>query len=147
MHALVAEAAAVDPGAVAAVCRDERLTYGELDRRANQVANALIAVGIRPQSRIAVLAKNSPAFFELWFGAAKANAVLVPVNFRLAPPEIAFVVNDAQAEVLFVGADFFAAIEKIAHELQHVRAIVALDCDHPGWADYAAARPDRKNRP
>ena len=94
------------PEAIAIHFEGRKITYRDLDRRANQVANALIAAGIRPQARIAVLAKNGPAFFELWFGAAKANAVLVPVNFRLAPPEITFVLNDAQAELLFVGDAF-----------------------------------------
>ena len=76
----------------------QRLTYGELDRRTNQVANGLIAEGVGRQRRIAILSKNGPAFFELWFGAAKVDVVLVPVNFRLAPPEVAFVVEDAGAE-------------------------------------------------
>ncbi len=126
------------PEAIAIHFEGRKITYRDLNRRANQVANALIAAGIRPQARIAVLAKNGPAFFELWFGAAKANAVLVPINFRLAPPEIAFVVNDAQAELLFVGADFYGAVEKIAHDLKHARAIIALDGKHPQWADYTA---------
>jgi long-chain acyl-CoA synthetase len=129
---------AARPDRIAIHFEGQRITYRDLDRRANQVANTLVAAGIRPQARIAVLAKNSPAFFELWFGAAKANAVLVPVNFRLAPPEIAFVVNDARAELLFVGADFYAAVEKIERELAHVRGIVALDGNHPPWPDYAA---------
>jgi long-chain acyl-CoA synthetase len=145
---------ATRPERVAIHFEGRKITYGDLDRRANQVANALIAAGIMPQARVAVLMKNGPAFFELWFGAAKANAVLVPVNFRLAPPEIAFVVNDAQAELLFVGKDFYGAVEKIAHELNSVRAIIALDGSHPDWPDYAAwaaqasaADPDLPIRP
>src|SRR5262249_38086620 len=70
-----------------------RLTYGELDRRTNQVASGLIAEGVGRQRRIAILSKNGPAFFELWFGAAKVDVVLVPVNFRLAAPEVAYVVE------------------------------------------------------
>jgi long-chain acyl-CoA synthetase len=114
-----------------------RLTYGELDRRANQIANGLIGEGVAPQARIAVLSKNAPAFFELWFGAAKADIVLVPVNFRLAPPEVAYVVADAGAELLFVGADFYPLVEKVAQELKSVRRIVALDGGHPSWRDYS----------
>ena len=116
---------AARPDRVAIRFEGQTMTYADLDRRTNRIANALIAAGIRPQARVAVLTKNTAAFFELWFGAAKANAVLVPVNFRLAPPEIAFVANDAQAELLFVGADFYAAVEKVEHELKEVRAIVA----------------------
>src|ERR1700689_3365862 len=70
------------------------ISFGELDRRTNQVANGLIGEGVPPQARVAILSKNSPAFFELWFGAAKADAVLVPVNFRLAAPEVGYVVED-----------------------------------------------------
>ena len=68
--------------------------------------NGLLAAGVKPGARIAVLDKNHPSFFELLFGATKARAVLVPVNFRLAPPEIAFVLNDAKAEMLFVRPRF-----------------------------------------
>jgi long-chain acyl-CoA synthetase len=134
---IVRRNAAARREAVAIHYEDQTITYGDLDRRSNQVANALTAAGIRSQARVAVLAKNGPAFFELWFGAAKAGAVLVPVNFRLAPPEIAYVINDAGAELLFVGADFYRAIGSIAGQLESVRAIVALDGDHPEWPDYA----------
>src|SRR5216684_4606775 len=130
--------ARVRPDQVALHFEGQKITYDALDRRANQAAQGLIAAGVTPQARVAILSKNCPAFFELWFGAAKANAVLVPVNFRLAPPEIAFVVNDAQAELLFVGADFCGAVEKVAHELKDVRTIVALDGKHHAWRDYAS---------
>jgi acyl-CoA synthetase (AMP-forming)/AMP-acid ligase II len=134
------------PDRVALHFEGRRLTYAELDRRSNRVANGLIAAGVGRQGRLALLAKNSPAFFELWFGAGKADAVLVPVNFRLAPPEVAYVVDDAQAEILFVGAEFYAAVEKVAHELRTVRQIIAIDGGHPAWpsyADWSARASDR----
>jgi long-chain acyl-CoA synthetase len=121
-----------------------RITFAELDRRTNQVANALITEGVGPQARIAILSKNCPAFFELWFGAAKADVVLVPVNFRLAPVEVAYVVEDAGAEILFVGADFYPVVEKAVQELKSVRRIIALDGAHASWtaySDWLAAQP------
>ena len=126
------------PHRVAIHYEGRHLSYGELDRRTNQVANGLIAEGLRPQARVAILSKNSPAFFELWFGAAKADLVLVPVNFRLAPPEVAYVIEDAGAEVLFVSADFYPVVEKVAGELKSVRRIIALDGGHTSWADYTS---------
>jgi long-chain acyl-CoA synthetase len=122
----------------------ERISYGVLDRRASQVAQGLMRAGIEPEARVAVLAKNAPEFFELWFGAAKAGVVLVPVNFRLAPPEIAYVVNDARADLLFVGPDYYDVVDKVAAELTSVREIVALAGQHRGWTDYAHWR-DREN--
>jgi long-chain acyl-CoA synthetase len=112
------------------------ISYAELNQRADRVAQGLIAAGVPAQGRVAILAKNDPAFFELWFGAAKANAVLVPVNFRLAAPEVAYVVNDARAELLFVGVDFYPVVEKIRAELGNVREVIALDGGHPAWPDY-----------
>src|SRR5262249_22445229 len=88
------------PEAIAISYGAQHTTYRELDRYANQVANGLIAAGIKPGGRIAILDKNSDRFFQLLLGAAKAGAVLVPVNARLAPPEIAFAVNDSEAELL-----------------------------------------------
>src|SRR5205085_12686725 len=133
---MVRQQGAARPDRIAIRFEGRSISYGDLDRRANQVANALIAAGIRRQSRIALLASYSLAFFELWFGAAKIDAVLVPVNFRLAPPEIAFVVNDAKAELLFVSPDFYPAVEKIALELKTVRATIALAAGHSAWPDY-----------
>jgi acyl-CoA synthetase (AMP-forming)/AMP-acid ligase II len=124
----------------------KRISFGELDRRANRVANGLIAAGLKPQARIAILSKNAPAFFELWFGAAKADMVLTPVNFRLAPPEVAFVIGDAGAEILFVGADFYVAVDKVEHEMKSARQIIALDGPHGGWTSYEswiARQPDQ----
>ena len=66
-------------------------------RHTNQVANALIALGVKPRERIAYLGKNSDIYFELLMGAMKASVVMAPVNWRLAGPEIAFIVEDCQA--------------------------------------------------
>jgi long-chain acyl-CoA synthetase len=132
--------AARQPDAIAMVYQGRATSYAELDRRANRVANALIGAGVKPQARIAYLGKNSDAFFELMFGAAKANVVLVSVNWRLAPPEIAYVINDATTEVLFVGPDYFEIIDKIRGELKTVKHIVALGATHGDWPSYEAWR-------
>src|SRR5262249_6294699 len=83
--------ARIRPTRIAIHFEGQRTTYGELDRRANRVANGLLAEGVSAEARIAYLSKNSPPYFDLWFGATKADVVLVPVNFRLAPPEVAYV--------------------------------------------------------
>ena len=135
--------AATQPERIALTFADRDTSYGALDRRASQVANGLIAAGLRPQSRVALLDKNHDSFFEIWFGAAKANAVLVPVNWRLAPPEVAFVVNDAEAEILFVGAEFLDTVAAIRDQLTSVQKIVVTDRDYTAWRHrQSAADPD-----
>jgi acyl-CoA synthetase (AMP-forming)/AMP-acid ligase II len=59
--------------------------------------------------------------------------VLAPANWRLAPPEIAFVVNDAEAEILFVGAEFLDTVAAIRDQLTSVRKIVVTDRDYTAW--------------
>lgn len=120
------------------------ITFGELDTRSSQLANALAAAGVGPEDRVAFLDKNGPEFFEVTFALAKLNAVNVAVNWRLAPTEMAQIINDARAKVLIVGAEFIAHVEKIEDDLDTVTKIVAIG-DHARWDDYErviTAQPD-----
>jgi long-chain acyl-CoA synthetase len=137
---IVRRHAADRPDAPALVHAGRRTSYAELDRAASRVANGLIAEGLEPQARVAHLDKSSDIFFELLFGVAKANAVMVSVNWRLAAPEVLHIVNDARAEILFVGEEFFPVIEKIRSELVTVRKIVAFGARHPAWESFDAWR-------
>ena len=92
-------------------------SFAEFDILTNRVANALKALGVKPRERIAYLGKNSDIYFELLMGAMKANVVMAPVNWRLAGPEIAFIVEDCKAPVLFVGPEFTGLIDKIRPQL------------------------------
>ena len=66
---------------------------------------------MKPGARIAAMDQNSDRYFEILFGAAKIGAVLVSVNWRLAPPEIAYILNDARAEIIFIGEQFAGLLE------------------------------------
>src|SRR6188474_310616 len=94
------------PASVAMRCEGRDTTLAALDRRSSQVAHGLMQALRQSQDRAAVLDTNSETFFELLFGAAKANRVLVPINNRLVATEIVEVVKDAGAQLLFVGAEF-----------------------------------------
>src|SRR4051812_46565008 len=136
------------PDSPAIVHEGRTTTYRALDGAASQAANALIADGVRPQARVAHLDKSNDLFFELLFGVAKANAVMVSVNWRLAPPEVLHIVNDAEAEILVVGEEYFPVIEKIRGELKTVRKVIAFG-RHAGWESFEAwrdARPDTDPR-
>jgi len=124
----------------AIVYEGETITYRTLDERVNRAANGLIAEGLTKGTRFGLLAKNGPAFFEIMLGGAKSGTVLVPVNFRLAGPEIAYILNDAGAEVLFVGRDFYDVVDTIRPELKTVRTIIAIDGERRDWEAYDAWR-------
>jgi long-chain acyl-CoA synthetase len=114
------------PDATALTFQDRDFTYGELDERSSRVAQGLRDAGVGERDRVAFLDKNCPEYFDTLFGGAKLNAVAVAVNWRLAPPEILYMVNDAQAKVLFVGEEFVAAVDEISDRLETVRKIVVL---------------------
>jgi long-chain acyl-CoA synthetase len=125
------------PEAPAIEFEGETITYGELDARSSRLADALARGGVRAGDRVAFLDKNGLEYFEVTFALAKLNAVNVAVNWRLAPAEIAQVINDARATVLIVGREFVPAIEKIEAELESVSTIVAIG-GHARWDDYEA---------
>ena len=115
-------------------------TFKQVDDHASQVANALKASGIKPGERIAYLGKNSDYYFELWLGAMKANVVIAPVNWRLAAPEVAYIVDDCRAPVLFVGPEFITLAQQIQPQLPHVRTIITTEGGASEWQDYAKWR-------
>ena len=119
---------------------DRETTYKELNNYSNEVANGLIELGCKPDTRIAYYGKNSDFFFEVLIGTLKSNTVTVGVNWRLAPPEVSYVLNDSESEVLFVGADFYPVIDKILQDLPKIKKVVAIDGDHESYQDYISWR-------
>ncbi|HVV65211.1 MAG TPA: long-chain-fatty-acid--CoA ligase [Rhizomicrobium sp.] len=132
------------PDSIALDFRDRLTTYAELDLRANQVAQGLLALGAAPGARIGYLGKNCDRYFEGLLGAFKARAVIVGVNWRLAPPEIAYVLNDAGCEALFVGRDFAEEAAKVLAECPRLKKVIAVDGGHDVWPSYESWR-DRQS--
>lgn len=121
---------------IAHVFEERETSYQTFDSLASQVANGLIAAKCSPNSRIGFMGKNSDYFFEVLMGAAKANVVTTPVNWRLAPPEIEYILNNAEVEVLFVGAEFYETVQQIATNITSLTKIIAIDGGHKTWPNY-----------
>jgi acyl-CoA synthetase (AMP-forming)/AMP-acid ligase II len=119
------------------------ITFAELDARSNQVAHALRAAGIRRGDRVAVFDKNVPEFFELLLGTVKLGAVLAAVNWRLAPPEVAQIVNDATARVLLAGAEVLPCVDEIEPRLETVELVLTTESGtaRPGFTEWRDAHP------
>ena len=113
------------------------ITWGEMRARASRVAQALRAAGVGAQDRVAFVDRNAPEYFEVLFGGAMLNAVNVAVNWRLASREMAYIINDAEAKVLFAGPDFLAHLGEIEASLTRVRTIVIFG-EHPRYPAYEA---------
>jgi acyl-CoA synthetase (AMP-forming)/AMP-acid ligase II len=85
----------------ATVDGDIRLSFPELDDRVNQAANALASDGVGPGDRVLWVGQNSFRVLELWLATAKLGAMFCPANWRQSPEEIAFVIDDFDAKVVF----------------------------------------------
>ncbi|MCH1493020.1 MAG: long-chain-fatty-acid--CoA ligase [Luminiphilus sp.] len=90
-------------GALAA--HDHHWDYATLVSRSHAVAHLLLEAGVKPEERVGVLGLNSAAHFAVLLGASRVGAVTVSVNFRLAPAELAFILDDAEIDLLFVTDD------------------------------------------
>jgi len=90
------------PDAPAVVGQGRPCTYGDLDRRSDAFASGLLSAGLQPGERVAYLARNATEYWDLFFAAAKAGVVVVPLNFRLSADEITWILDDADPAVLLV---------------------------------------------
>src|SRR4029079_170440 len=137
---MVRERAASRGNATAYAFEGRVTSFAAFDIKTNQVANALLAMGVKKGERIAYLGKNSDLYFELLMGAMKAGVVMAPLNWRLAGPEVAFIVGDCRAPVLFVGPEFLTLVSQIKDQLPGVRTIITTEDGAPEWRDFTAWR-------
>jgi len=96
----LAARAALTPDRLALMVGDQRITFGELDRRATSAARRLAGLGVREGDRVAVFFRGALPMAELVHGVARVGAILVPLNIRLAPAEIAWQIQDVRACLL-----------------------------------------------
>lgn len=135
------------PGAVALTFEGRETTYADFDRLTDRVASALAQAGVRKGQRIAYVGKNSDHYFELLFGAAKIGAVMTPIGWRLSPAEVAYIVEDAEAALVFVGPEVIGQTQAVAALVAKPPPVIAMepgDHAHPlyeAWRDAAPAAP------
>lgn len=114
--------------------------YDEFDANSSRGANALIARGLNPDDRVAYLGKNSDIYFELVMAVAKAGGVMTPVNWRLAVPEVAWIIDNCAARILFVGPEFTDLIAANRDAFPGVEHVIATEGVAGGFADYRTWR-------
>lgn len=129
----LAQRAATAPDQPALVADGQAVSYRDLQTQTYRVAQRLAGLNSDGGARIAALTGNDIRFFPLWHGASEAGWVLSPVNNRLAPDEVTFILNDGQAQVLVVDAQHEALAKAVLPELKHIRQIVSLENSHDQW--------------
>lgn len=112
------------PDQVAEVEGDRRYTYRELHERVHRLGNALTRLGVKRGDRVAVLAPNTRMALEAHLAVPLIGAVLVPINIRLSPQEIAYILDHSETSVLLVDAEFVGHVQPILKTIPALRAVV-----------------------
>ncbi len=122
--------------------RDSRraLSFAQWHERANRLANGLLALGLAKGDRVALLAYNCVEWMEIYAALARAGLVAVPINFRLTPPEIAYIATHSEARAFIVQGELQDRVDAIRPELALVQeAYISIDpVLAPGWQNYEA---------
>jgi long-chain acyl-CoA synthetase len=121
------------PEAVALRRGERAVTYADLDERSSRLAQALLARGVGSGTRVAYLDRSSVEVVELLFAASKVGAVLVPLNWRLAPPEMAAVLADAQAPILIAGPAYREMAGDLLERLSPAPDLIVVGDDYEAW--------------
>jgi fatty-acyl-CoA synthase len=115
------------PRKTAVVCQDLRFTYAEFGDRVGRLAGALRSAGVKPGDRVAFLSLNCHRLLEAYYGVLEAGGVLLPLNIRLAAPELTYILNDSGATVLFLEQEFVDLVDSFRRDLRTVRSFIQLN--------------------
>lgn len=117
----------------AIVCGERRLTHAQFSDRAHRLASGLAGLGTRHQDRICVLAQNCVEYLEAYAAAELSGYILATVNYRLAVPEMAYIIGDASPRVLIFEAEYCEQVETLREKLpRNVQYVIVGD--GPDWA-------------
>ena len=131
LHDFLEFHARIRPHADFAVMGSRTVSYGEADAAANRLANAMAAAGLEVGDRVAVLSKNCIEYLLVYFACAKAGVVPVPLNYRLAPPEWAFILGDAGARMVIARKELVHAFAPVKAEDTSEHVMHAEWCELP----------------
>ncbi|HWA66174.1 MAG TPA: acyl-CoA synthetase [Mycobacteriales bacterium] len=135
----VADHAASRPDAVALLVGDERVTYAELHARAMRVAGLLHEAGLRRGDAVALMLTNRREFLEVTWGCQLSGLYYTPVNTHLTFDEVAYIVDDCQAQALFIDASMPQLAAELRNRDSRVGSWVVVGADWDGWQSYEAA--------
>ncbi len=114
------------PDKTCVVQDDLQLTFGQMEERANRLAWAFTAMGVKPGDRVAILQTNCYQFCEMLYAVGKTSGIFVNLNFRLREEEISYILNNSNPSVLIVGDRYADLIQDIRPHLPSIAHFVVL---------------------
>src|SRR5262249_28046118 len=143
---MLRQAAAKTPHKTAIICGEQQVTYESFDRSTDALAHWLIAQSLTAGDRVAIHWTNSIETASLYFACFKAGLIAVPVNNRLKPPEIAYILQHSKAKLCFSQPDLAPLAEEVRGEcsdLQHLYTSLPPLDDTPSATPLLEVSPER----
>jgi len=129
------------PNKPAILFEDKAITYSELHKRANRTSCWLQSLGIEKGDRVAVMLRNCPEFIELYLACSRLGAIFVPINFRMATPEVDYMLNNCGPRLFVFHGDFSKEVDRLCVR-RSVPAVLVASVDEQdvdqGILDYQA---------
>jgi fatty-acyl-CoA synthase len=136
-----------DKTALIDVYTNRSYTYREFNKRANRLANGWRDKwGIQKGDRVGILARNRSEYLEALFAAAKIGAILVPINIRLAGPELSYIINDSEPKGILLAEEYVDAVSEIKHNISKMNYLLldgSASQDMTPYEDFLKGSDDR----
>ena len=117
------------PHKEAIVLNTQRITYGELDENSNRVANALLKIGMKKGTHVAILMSHSPEWVINYFGVIKGGGIAVLLNTALKAPELEALLRDSDSEILLTEQEFLRTLSSVLAGIPLLKHVVDVDTD------------------
>jgi fatty-acyl-CoA synthase len=119
---------------IGVVCEDHRFTYREFNERCDRLSHALLQLGLKAGDRVAYLSFNCHRLLEAYYGVPQIGAILLPLNIRLSPEELGYILNDSSPRMLFFDPEFIPLVEALRANVKSVEHYITLRGTRPAWA-------------
>ena len=127
------------PDKTAVVFEDRRLSWTELDKRVNRLANALLDLGAGQGDHVAILSKNCNEYLETYFACARSGTICTAINYRLSPRELQYVIDNSEAKIVLVSDEFLDTLEEIRPDLKRAEHFIVIGQAPEGMKSYDEA--------
>ncbi|RJP30968.1 MAG: long-chain-fatty-acid--CoA ligase [Actinobacteria bacterium] len=128
--------ARLSPAREALVFEDRRISWSTFNDRINRLANWLLHRGFKAGDTISALAQNCNQYYELYYASFKIGTIMAPVNYRLGPTEMLYLLDLSQSRILFVGAEYHDFVQENLERMENVEVLVSFDGAVAGMLDY-----------
>ncbi|MFQ5826954.1 MAG: long-chain-fatty-acid--CoA ligase, partial [Dehalococcoidia bacterium] len=134
------------PDRAAVIFEGRRLTFSQINERANRLANALAGLGVKKADPVAMVQVNCPQYLEAYYAITKLGGIFVPMNFRAREDELEYLLNHSEAGTLFVGERYIDLINPLRPRASGLKNIISMDRPQEGMLYYedllASASPE-----